>query len=106
MLEYISYILFFGTIIVLIVYLYIRLKFGFWAIQPVFHIYDVGYLIKAPGIINDALPEKNKYTNFKNIETILFPNLTPLQTQRFVNLIKGRTALFSGLREAGLRNLL
>ena len=89
MLEYISYILFFGTIIVLIVYLYIRLKFGFWAIQPVFHIYDVGYLIKAPGIINDALPEKNKYTNFKNIETILFPNLTPLQTQRFVNLIKG-----------------
>jgi ribosomal protein S18 acetylase RimI-like enzyme len=88
MLEYISYILFFGTIIILIVYLYIRLKYGFWAIQPVFHIYDIGYLIKAPGIINDALPEKNKYTNFKNIETILFPNATPLQTQRFVNLLK------------------
>ena len=89
MLEFLSYILFFGTIIIFIVYLYIRLKFGFWAIQPVFHIYDIGYLIKTPGIINDALPEKNKYTNFKNIETILFPNASSLQTQRFMNLLKG-----------------
>ena len=88
MLEYLSYILFFGTILVLIVYIYIRLKFGFWAIQPVFHIYDIGYLIKPPGIINDTLPEKNKYTNFKNIETILFKDATPLQKQRFVNLLK------------------
>jgi len=88
MLEYLSYILFFATIIIFIVYLYIRLKFGFWALQPVFHIYDVGYMIRAPGIIHDTLPEKNKYTNFKNIETILFTNLTELQTQRFVNLIK------------------
>jgi hypothetical protein len=88
MLEYLSYILFFGTILVLIVYLYIRLKFGFWAIQPVFHIYDIGYLIKPPGIINDALPEKNKYTNFKNIETILIKDATPLQIQRFVNILK------------------
>jgi len=88
MFEYLSYILFFGTIIVLVVYLYIRLKFGFWALQPVFHIYDIGYMIRAPGIINEALPEKNKYTNFKNIETILFSNLSSLQTQRFVNLIK------------------
>jgi len=89
MLEYLSYILFFGTIIILIVYLYIRLKFGFWAIQPVFHIYDIGYLIKPPGIINEDLPEKNKYTNFKNIETILFKDATSLQTQRFMNLLKG-----------------
>jgi len=89
MLEYLSYILFFGTIIVLIVYLYIRLKFGFWALQPVFHIYDVGYMINAPGIINHSLPEKNKYTNFKNIETILFENLTALQKQRIFNLVNG-----------------
>ena len=88
MLEYLSYILFFTTLIILCVYGYIRLKFGFWALQPVFHIYDVGYMIKAPGIINDSLPEKNKYTNFKNIETILFSDLTSLHIQRFVNLIK------------------
>jgi len=88
MLEYLSYILFFSTLIILLVYGYIRIKFGFWALQPVFHIYDIGYLIRTPGIIDHELPKKNKYTNFKNIETILFPDLTSLQTQRFVNLIK------------------
>lgn len=88
MLEYLSYILFFGILFILLIYIYIRLKFGFWAVQPVFHVYDIGYMLKAPGIINDYLPEKNKYTNFKNIETIVFSELTLLQTQRLVNLIR------------------
>ena len=88
MLEYISYTLFFGILFILLIYIYIRLKFGFWAIQPVFHIYDIGYMLKAPGIINESLPEKNKYTNFKNIETILFSDLSSLQIQRFINLVK------------------
>jgi len=88
MLEYASYILFFGILVIFIIYIYIRLKFGFWAIQPVFHIYDIGYMLKAPGIINEHLPEKNKYTNFKDIETILYSQLTSLQIQRMVNLIR------------------
>ena len=70
MLEYLSYILFFGLLIIIVIYVYIRFKFGFWVIQPVFHIYDLGYMINPPGIINDFLPERNKYTNFKDIETI------------------------------------
>ena len=88
MLEYLSYILFFGILIILIIYAYIRLKFGFWAIQPVFHVYDISYMFKAPGIIDDSLPKKNKYTNFKDIETINYSELTSIQVQRFVNLIK------------------
>jgi GNAT superfamily N-acetyltransferase len=88
MLENISYILFFSVLLIVIIYIYIKLKFGFWAIQPVFHVYDIGYMMKTPGIINDYLPEKNKYTNFKNIETIIFSEITQLQLQRFVNLIK------------------
>jgi len=88
MLEYLSYILFFTTLIVIVVYLYIRIKFGFWFIQPVFHLYDIGYIIKPGGIIQNFLPDKNKYTNFTNIETILFPEMSSLKTQRFVNLIK------------------
>jgi GNAT superfamily N-acetyltransferase len=88
MLENISYILFFGTLLIIIIYIYIKLKFGFWSIQPVFHIYDISYMLKSPGIINEQLPEKNKYTNFKNIETNVFNETTPLQIQKFVNLIK------------------
>jgi hypothetical protein len=45
-------------------------------------------MLKAPGIINDSLPSKNKYTNFKDITTIIYSELTEIQLQRFANLIK------------------
>lgn len=88
MLEYISYTLFFTVLILAVFYMYIKVKYGFWVIQPVFHIYDFGYMIRPPGIIQHSLPEKNKYTNFKNIETIIFNDLSSFQTQRFLHLIK------------------
>ena len=67
---------------------YIRVKFGFWALQPVFHVYNLTYLIWPPGIINHGLPEKNKYTNFKNIETIIYSELSDLKINKFVNFVK------------------
>jgi len=88
MLDYLSYILFFGLLIIVIIYLYIRLKYGFWVLQPVFHVYDLSYYFNPPGIIDFSLPNKNKYTNFKNIETIIFSNLTSIQKNKFINLIK------------------
>jgi len=88
MLDYISYILFFSVFTIIIIFIYIRLKFGFWAIQPVFHIYDVKYMVNPPGIIDDYLPEKNKYTNFKNIDTNLYAELTQIQKQRLTKLIQ------------------
>ena len=88
MLDYLSYILCFGILILFIIYIYIRLKYGFWVLQPVFHVYDLSYYFKPPGIIQESLPEKNKYTNFKDIDTIIFSELTSIQKQRFINLIK------------------
>ena len=88
MFEYLSYILFFTILIAFIVFIYIRLKFGFWAVQPVFHIYDVSYMIKPPGIINHELPQKNKYTNFKNIETVDYSLLPDFKRNKILNLIK------------------
>jgi len=88
MLEYLSYFLCFVILIIAIVYIFIRLKYGFWVLQPVFHIYDLKYYLNAPGIIDDSLPEKNKYTNFKNIDTIVFSELSSIQKTRFTNLIK------------------
>ena len=88
MLEYLSYILCFGILIIFLIYIYIRLKYGFWVLQPVFHVYDFGYMLNPPGIIQHSLPEKNKYTNFKDIETIVFSELTNIQKSRFTNLIK------------------
>jgi len=88
MLENIAYILFFGLLIIFIIYTYIRVKFGFWAIQPVFHVYDLSYMLNPPGIINHELPKKNKYTNFKNIETIMYNEVTDLQKKRMTHFIK------------------
>ncbi len=67
---------------------FIRVKFGFWALQPVFHVYDLTYMIWPPGIINHDLPQKNKYTNFKNIETIVYTDLSEIKTNKFINFIR------------------
>ena len=88
MFEYLSYILCFGILIIFLIYIYIRVKYGFWVLQPVFHVYDFGYMFNPPGIIQHSLPEKNKYTNFKDIDTIIFSELTSIQKTRFTNLIK------------------
>jgi GNAT superfamily N-acetyltransferase len=45
-------------------------------------------MINPPGIIDDYLPEKNKYTNFKNIDTTIYAELNQIQKQRLVSLIQ------------------
>jgi hypothetical protein len=86
--DYLSYILCFGLLVIIVIYFYIRLKYGFWASQPVFHYYDISYRLRPPGIIKTSLPDKNKYTNFKDIDTIIFSNLNSIQKQRFLQLIQ------------------
>jgi hypothetical protein len=73
---------------VLFSYLYIKWNYGFWMNQPVYHAYNINYMFYPPGIINHSLPKKNKYTNFKNIETFIYSELSPLKLSKFVNLIK------------------
>ena len=45
-------------------------------------------MIKPPGIIDHGLPSKNKYTNFKNIETIPFSKLSELKRNEFTKFIR------------------
>lgn len=72
----------------LLIKLFIKWKFPFWSIQPVFHIYDIGYYIFHVGIICHSLPSKNKYTNFKNIDTIDFSKLTSWKISKFIQFIQ------------------
>ena len=65
--HYLQIIFYTLIILLIIVYMYIKLKYPFWSSQPVFHIYDFYYWFFSPGYINKDLPEKNKFTNFKNI---------------------------------------
>ena len=81
------YIFIVFLLIIIFSYSYIRIKYGFWVLQPVFHVYDIWYMFAPPGIIQHELPRENKYTNFKNIETIIYKELTDIKLQRFVHFI-------------------
>lgn len=81
---------FFGFIILFIIlfFVYIRVKFKFWALQPVFHFYDLYYWVVNVGIICKELPSKNRYTNFKNIKTISYDILTEQDIKEVTLLVQ------------------
>ena len=87
MYEIFSYIFIILIVIIIVIYTYIKVKYGFWIIQPVFHVYDLWYMFAPPGIIQHELPEENKYTNFKNIETLLYNEVSDIKLQKFVHFI-------------------
>lgn len=84
-----------SIIILLIIFnLILRIKYPFWSIQPVFHVYDLKYWIFPNRIINTELPESNKYVKLLDIET--FSNKTIPQD------ISDKAAIF--IKEHYLRN--
>jgi hypothetical protein len=44
----------------------IRIKMHFWHTQPVFHLYNLIYWLKPPGVINSEPPPVNKFVNLSN----------------------------------------
>jgi hypothetical protein len=106
--SYVPYLItyFFAFIILSIIlfFVYVRIKFRFWALQPVFHIYDVYYWFFNVGIINKDLPLKNRYTNFKNIKTISFDILSKQNIKDFtllvqLNYLRNKENTFTPLEE-------
>ena len=78
-------------LIILLIYLIlvasIKIKLKFWSKQPVFHVYNMFYWMFPPGIINHSLPNKNKYTNFSDIEILTYNQLTEKHLLNFTNII-------------------
>lgn len=83
-----KYSLFFILLLLILIFLYIRMKYRFWTLQPVFHFYDIYYWIYNVGIIRTELPEKNRYTNLKQINTISFDKLTKKELKDFTLLVQ------------------
>lgn len=75
-------------ILILIVMAYIKIKFRFWSMQPVFHVYDFWYYLFPIGIIGYELPTENKYCNFKNIECLPYSSVSKLQKATFFQFIR------------------
>ena len=82
------YVLFFFFIVLAVMFAYFRMKYGFWIHQPVFHCYDIHYMLFPPGIITNDLPQKNKYTNFKDITTNNVSQIDKNKLGKFMNIIK------------------
>ena len=85
-------LLFYTFIVFLLIFicviLYLKSKYGFWVSQPVFHVYDFSYYFYPPGIIRHDLPEKNKYTNFKDITTTVYEDLSSLHKKEIIYFVK------------------
>ena len=68
--------------------LYIKIKYKFWSIQPVFHYYNLLYWIKPVGLIKKDLPSINKYCNFLNITTTEFAERKDNELNNIIKLIQ------------------
>ena len=84
----ILYLIMFIILCIILFFMYIRLKYCFWSLQPVFHFYDFYYWFVNVGIIRYDLPVKNRYTNFKDIQTLVFEDISKSFLKQFVLLIQ------------------
>lgn len=75
-------------LIIILIMLFIRVKYRFWALQPVFHYYDLYYWFRNVGIIRHELPEPNRYTNFKEIRTYTFDKVPEEHIKDLVTLVQ------------------
>lgn len=73
---------------IILFFSYVRLKYKFWSLQPVFHFYDIYYWIFNVGIIRKELPDKNRYVNLKQIVTKSPEFIGELTKKQIVTLIR------------------
>jgi len=67
---------------------YMKIRFHFWSIQPVFHIYNLFHWYTPFKIIKPELPEMNKYVNLIDISTKDVTEMSNTDITRFCNFIK------------------
>ena len=85
------YILITIILIIISIFVYIKIAFPFWNIQPVYHSYDFWRaLYRQPFIIQKRflIKNTNKYHHLKNVEIVPFVDATDLQKREFVNLLQ------------------
>jgi hypothetical protein len=84
----------FATVFVFLViisiglFVYIKLRFPFWNIQPVYHTYDFWrYIYKKPFIIRD-LRWLTKFCDFTNIQTANYLNISSTMKTKIIDLLR------------------
>ena len=86
MIQYIFTSFFF---LCLVLFAYIKLRYPFWNIQPVFHTYDYWrYFYSIPFIIYKYRPVKTKFCDFNQVETYSYADCSLKHKSDIVNLLQ------------------
>ena len=86
MYEYIYVIIIF---FLLFLFAYIKIRYPFWNMQPVFHSYDYWrYFARTPFQIQYGKSLKTKYTTPKTVQTYAFLDISEKQLSQFVDLLQ------------------
>jgi len=86
MIQYILSSLFFFMLVLLA---YIKIKYPFWNIQPVFHSYDYWRFFNSiPYVIYKYRPVKTKYCDFQQIETMNYSECSLTIKNKLINLLQ------------------
>lgn len=78
------------AILIYIVIVYYRLSHKFWAIQPVWHYNDLYYIFYNPHIVRIDPPDKTRYCNFDNINTVEYSSISDNEKEQFVDFIRSQ----------------
>lgn len=86
---YVQDFLFYGIILILVVrYLYICIKYPFWAHMPVYHTYDYHNFFSRTSREMQLFPYKNKFSNAIQIKTISYYELNDTYIKYFAELLQ------------------
>lgn len=85
----ILYFFLFMAVMCILIYTYIKITYTFWTLQPVFHVYDIGYFLHLNkfGIIQSNAPQINKFTNLINIKSKAFEDMNDVEINTLVKFI-------------------
>jgi hypothetical protein len=81
----ILYILAIFIVVIILFYIFIKLRYRFWYLQPVNHYYN--WFCKR-GIILSDLPQKTKYVNSKNVRTYNFQKLHENDLKHILSMLE------------------
>ena len=74
---------------ILFYFAFIKIKYPFWNLQPVFHTYDLcRYFYTIPFVIHRFGPLKTKFVNDSLVKTYNYSEITELQKKTFIHLIQ------------------
>jgi len=97
MIKITIYLLLFIILLHVIWYAYVKLRYKFWSLQPVFHYYQWWYWLYPVGILNNDLPEKNRFVNLNQIVTTKFNEIDNIHLQSYISLIKNHFLNYKNL---------